>query len=561
MIAFAAAERSDYLELLTNKKVHILVIGGGITGAGILMDAVNRGFEAALIEKKDFASGTSSRSTKLIHGGLRYLKQAQIALVKETGKERKIVYNNAKHLVQRNKMLLPFYKGGTLGAWTTSIALWLYDYLAKVSKNEHKLMLKKETTRRIEPLLNTEGLKGSGMYYEYKVDDTRLTLEIIKKAVENGATALNYMEAIGYIYEDGKIAGVKVIDVLSQTQHEILADYVVNASGPWSDQVAMLEHKPESLKRIVLSKGVHIVLPFNRLPLKQAVYFESRVDQRMLFAIPHWEYTYVGTTDTAFSGDMDSPCANREEVAYLIKSLGQTFPKSHISENDVKSTWAGIRPLVYEKGKSLSELSRKDEIFKSSSGLISITGGKLTGYRKMAERVIELILAEFKSHEHKTSPVLHEEALTDLSNVSGSEFKSDDDFRKLKAYCNSLCRHLQVEEEVMEKTFHRYGTNTEQVIALAETFIEKIDDPYLRLELGGMLYGIRQEMVCTLSDYLIRRTNQLYFGRERIKQYLNPILDLLASELEMTVEQKSKNLDDFIKEYEGVMDWKNEKTL
>lgn len=561
MIPFAAADRTQYLENLTTKKVHILVIGGGITGAGILLDAVNRGFETALIEKKDFASGTSSRSTKLIHGGLRYLKQAQFSLVKETGKERKIVYNNAKHLVERNKMILPFYKGGTLGAWTTSIALWLYDRLARVGKNEHKMMLKKQTTMRIEPLLNTEGLKGAGLYYEYKVDDTRLTLEIIKKAVESGGVALNYTEAIGYLYEDGKISGVKVLDVLSNTTYEIQADYVVNASGPWSDQVAMLEHKPESLKRIVLSKGVHIVVPFHRLPLKQPVYFENRSDKRMIFAIPHWEYTYIGTTDTAYSMDMDHPLANKEEVSYLVKSLSQVFPKAHISENDVHSTWAGIRPLVYEKGKTLAELSRKDEVFKSTSGLISIAGGKLTGYRKMAERVVELILAEFKSQENKTSPVLHEEALTDLSNVSGSEFKSDDDFRKLKSYCNSLCTHLQVDERVMEKVFHRYGTNTEQVVALAETFTDQVEDPYLRLELGGLLYGIRQEMVCTLSDYLIRRTNQLYFGRDQIKKFLIPVLDLLASELGLDETRKSKNLEDFMKEYDSVMQWQNEKTL
>lgn len=561
MIPFAAAARADYLETLSKKKVHILVIGGGITGAGILMDAVNRGFDAALVEKKDFASGTSSRSTKLIHGGLRYLKQAQFGLVRETGKERKIVYNNAKHLVERNKMLLPFYKGGVLGAWTTSVALWLYDRLARVGKNEHKMMLKKETTKRIEPLLNTEGLKGAGLYYEYKVDDTRLTLEIIKKAVENGGMALNYTEATGYIYEEGKIAGIQVTDVLNQKSYELRADYVVNASGPWSDQVAMLEHKPESLKRIVLSKGVHIVVPYDRLPLKQSVYFENRADKRMIFAIPHWDYTYIGTTDTEFSGDMESPRASREEVSYLVKSLGQVFPKALISENDVKSTWAGIRPLVFEKGKSLSELSRKDEVFKSTSGLISITGGKLTGYRKMAERVIELILSEFKSHEHKSSPVLHEEALTDLSNVSGSEFKSEDDFRKLKTYCNSLCTHLQVDERIMGKIFHRYGTNTEQVIALAETFTDQVGDPYLRLELGGLLYGIRQEMVCTLSDYMIRRTNQLYFGRDQIDKYLKALLDLLGEELGLNPGQKSNQLEEFTKEYDAVMEWKNEKTL
>ncbi len=554
MIPFAATDRKIYLDKLTRRRVHILVIGGGITGAGILLDAVNRGFEVALLEKGDFASGTSSRSTKLIHGGLRYLKQLQFGVVRETGAERAIVYNNARHLVERSKMLLPFYKGGVMGPITTSFALWFYDYLAKVARNEHKLMLKKQTTKKLEPLLKEDKLKGAGLYYEYKVDDTRLTLEIIKKAVESGATALNYTEVTKLIYENGKVAGAKAVDKMTGDEYEIYADFVVNASGPWTDQVAELE--PASTKKIILSKGVHLVLPAHKLSLKQPVYFESVIDHRMIFAIPHWQYTYIGTTDTPYDGDINQPVAIREDIDYLLQSANAIFPTVHLSENDVCSTWAGLRPLINQPGKKFSELSRKDEVFISPSGLISIAGGKLTGYRKMGERVIQTIIEEFKKQEYKAVPVLHEEALTDLSNVCGSEFKSEEEFQKILSYCISLKGHLQVEEATMYQLFRRYGTNTEQVIALAETFREKESDPYLRLEYGGLMYGMQQEMVNTLADYLVRRTGQLYFGREHILKFQEPLLRLLQTELNYTDQQIDSIRIEFQKEYESVMSWK-----
>jgi glycerol-3-phosphate dehydrogenase len=561
MIPFSAGDRSTYLDKLSRQRVHILVIGGGITGAGILLDGVNRGFDVALLEKKDFASGTSSRSTKLIHGGLRYLKQLQFGVVKETGAERKIVYNNARHLVKKSKMLLPFYKGGTLGPVTTSIALWMYDWLAKVSNNEHKLMLKKQTARKTEPLLNEDKLKGAGLYYEYKVDDTRLTLEIIKKSVESGATALNYTEVIDFIYEMDKVAGVKVLDHLNQQTYELYADHIVNATGPWTDGVAQLDAQKNSSKKVILSKGIHIVVPFRKLPLKQPMYFESIVDKRMIFAIPHDDYTYIGTTDTPYEEDKDHPQATGKEVEYLLQSCNHLFPKAPLTDSDISSTWAGLRPLIYKPGKSFSELSRKDEVFISQTGLISIAGGKLTGYRKMAERVIQTIIDEFKKTEHKSVPVLHEEALTDLSNVSGSEFKSEEEFQKLYSYCISLGRHLEVEDKTMRKLFDMYGTNTEQVIALAENYRGKVSDPELRLQMGQLIYGIQQEMVCTISDFLIRRTGQLYFGREKIKKYFEPLCQLLATELKYNPTQMAGMIADFEKEFEAVMLWKNEKTL
>lgn len=556
MIPFASADRGLYIDKLTRKRLDILVIGGGITGAGILLDAVNRGFDAALFEKSDFGSGTSSRSTKLIHGGLRYLKQLQFGLVKETGVERAIVYNNARHLVEKCKMLLPFYKGGTLGPVSTSLALYMYDRLASVPKEEHKMILKKKTALRLEPLLKEEHLKGAGLYYEYKVDDTRLTLEIIKKAVENDGAALNYMEVSEFIYENEKVAGVKVTDKLTGNKHEIFADFIVNATGPWTDQVAQQEQTQKGTKKVILSKGIHVVFPKTKLPVKQPVYFESSVDKRMIFAIPHGNYTYVGTTDSAYDGDIEKPLANYEEVKYILDSVNAVFTKSAVNENDVSSTWAGLRPLIYKPGKSVKELSRKDEVFISPSGLITIAGGKLTGYRKMAERVVQTIISEFKKSEHKSKPVLHEEALTDLSNVSGAEFFSNDEYDKLFNYCLSLKGHLKVDESAITNLFHRYGKNTEQIIALAEKYRDTESDPLLRLEIGGLLYGIQQEMVCHINDYLIRRTSQLYFGREDIMKYLDPLLSIMQSELALSDDQCKIMKNEFLKEYESVMAWK-----
>lgn len=558
MIPFASSDRGIYIDRLTRKRLNILVIGGGITGAGILLDAVNRGFDAALLEKSDFGSGTSSKSTKLIHGGLRYLKQLQFGLVKETGIERAIVYNNARHLVEKCKMLLPFYKGGSLGPVTTSIALYMYDHLAKVPREEHKMILKKKTSLRNEPLLKDENLKGAGLYYEYKVDDTRLTLEIIKKAVENDGTALNYMKVTEFIYENDKVAGVKVTDQITGEQHDIYADFIVNATGPWTDIVAQQEKSQRGTKKVILSKGIHIVLPKAKLPIKQPVYFESSVDHRMVFAIPHGDYTYVGTTDTPYEGEIDTPYATSEEVNYMIDSIKGVFNKPDLSIDDVTSTWAGLRPLIYKPGKKFKELSRQDEVFISPSGLITIAGGKLTGYRKMAERVVQTIIDGFKKEEHKTKPVLHEEALTDLSNVSGAEFTSHDEYEKLLDYCISLKSHLKVSESTLYNLFHRYGKNTEQVIALSEHYRKEILDPYLRLEIGGLVYGIQQEMVCHINDYLIRRTSQLYFGREYVTKYLDVLLQVMQTELKLSQERIVNMREEFMVEYKSVMAWKKD---
>jgi glycerol-3-phosphate dehydrogenase len=375
---FSSIHRKDFVEQLASTQFDLLVIGGGITGCGIALDAALRGMKVALIEKNDFASGTSSRSTKLIHGGLRYLKQLEIKLVHDVGSERAVVHRNARHVVIPEKMLLPIVENGSLGKNSSSLGLLVYDLLAGVKKDERRKMLNKHDTLKAEPLLAKDKLVGGGLYFEYRTDDSRLTIEIAKSAFANGATLLNYAESKGFVYNsDKKITGAKVIDNISGQEFEVKASVVVNACGPWVD---LLRKEDNSLKgkRLLLTKGVHLVFPYEKLPLQQAAYFDVG-DGRMIFAIPRNSITYVGTTDTVYNQSIDKPQCSKEDVEYLLKAVNNIFPTLQLKQQDIVSSWAGLRPLIFEDGKSASEVSRKDEVMISDSGLISIAGGKLTG--------------------------------------------------------------------------------------------------------------------------------------------------------------------------------------
>src|SRR5690625_549142 len=386
---FTNLNRSNIKEQIDKESLDLIVIGGGITGAGIALDAITRGMKVAVFEMQDFAAGTSSRSTKLVHGGLRYLAQFEIKVVSEVGKERAIVYENGPHVTTPEWMMLPFYKGGTFGPFTTNIGLKIYDFLAGVKKSERRKMLKPDEALKREPLLKKDGMRGAGYYVEYKTDDARLTLEIMKKAVEKSAYALNYMKVNNLIYNDGKIVGVDVVDLVDGKTHEFKAKKIVNATGPWVDEIREIDQSKKG-KTLQLTKGIHLVFDEKKFPLKQAIYFDEP-GGRMIFAIPRDGKTYVGTTDTVYNGDIAHPRMTFEDRDYVLKAIKYMFPDVNVTEDDIESSWAGLRPLIHEEGKSPSEISRKDEIFVSESGLISIAGGKLTGYRKMAESIVDLV--------------------------------------------------------------------------------------------------------------------------------------------------------------------------
>ncbi len=540
---FSARNRTRYIQQLQNESFDLLVIGGGITGAGIALDAITRGLKVCLIEKSDFASGTSSRSTKLIHGGLRYLKQLEFGIVREVGQERAILYKNAPHIVIPERMLLPIVEGGSLGKYSTSLGLYVYDRLAGVEKEERRNMLSKEETLEKEPLLNKDILKGGGMYVEYRSDDARLTIEVLKSAVERGALCVNYVSFESFPHNaSNKIAGASCKDVLSGKQFYIKAKKVINACGPWVDD---LRKKDKSLnkKRLHLTKGIHVVLPKEKLPIHQAVYFDVQ-DGRMIFAIPRGKKIYIGTTDTNYNADTNFPFATREDVRYVIDAANFMFPSASLTVEDVESSWAGLRPLIHEEGKSPSDLSRKDEIFISDSGLISIAGGKLTGFRKMAERSVNVVCKQLKLEEGRT----FNSCITDKIELSGGN---------LDKYPAEYARELQEDfkqfylDDVYELVL-KCGSNTQYVLASAQTNFKN------DLILAEADYCLEHEMTMNAADFLIRRTGRLYFERPEIDTMLEKVDNFYNQQLEYTTERIAQNLKDFEKEYSGVVAFRKE---
>jgi len=528
---------------MAKAKLDILVIGGGITGAGIALDAASRGLRVGLVEKQDFCAGTSSRSTKLIHGGLRYLKQGDVKLVREVGQERAILYRNAPHIVIPERMLLPLVKRGTYGKFGTSIGLWVYDILAGVKKEERRRMLTSEETERIEGALRKDILKGGGLYIEYRTDDARLNIEVLKTASSYGALCANYTEATQFLYKDNKIIGCKVKDIINNSSFEIHARKIINATGPWVDQLRKkgnCEHK----KRLHLTKGVHLVVPYQRFPLSQAIYFDV-YDGRMIFAIPRDDITYIGTTDTDYNGVIENPKVTKEDVHYLLDAVNYMFPQIKLTEKDIASSWAGLRPLIHEEGKSTSEISRKDEIFHSISGLISIAGGKLTGYRKMAERVVDLVIEEFKKEDdYKYKP-----CYTDKIVLSGGDFSLPNEIPKFIENIYESAKSIGINKKQIASIVSKYGTNTTKIIDKANQLFAEVKTHQLEflLLVAELQYTVEEEMVTNLSDFFSRRTGRIFFERPNLeKTYL-----LLSEEMKKLYNWNESQKNYYVGQFEN----------
>lgn len=530
----ASATRAATLKKIASHKFDLIVIGGGITGAGVALDAASRGLNTLIIERNDFASGTSSKSTKLIHGGLRYLKNLEIGLVREVGQERAVVHELAPHLVRPEKMLLPLVEGGSLGKLSTSMALWVYDFLADVEGDDKRVMLTKEETLEHEPLVRTDILNGGGFYAEYRTDDARLTIENIKTAVKHGATALNYIEAIDFTYDESeKINGVVVHDRDSEQRLTVRTEHVISCTGPWVDDLRKVD-KSMTNRGVFLSKGVHIVVSRERLPLQHAVYFDVP-DGRMLFAIPRLRCTYIGTTDTPYKGDPNAIPTYLEDVQYLLDGTNAIFPTVNLKVEDVESSWAGVRPLIYEEGKSAGEMSRKDEIFESKSGLLSIAGGKLTGYRKMAERVVDRVGKQMKEDGEKLKKTHTKDII-----LTGGPFQ---DFAEVLAYEETVANHLLAASLSPDRAAYlvsNYGKQSPSIIDAATRRSEGTD--VARLACAEAAYCIEHEFALYPVDWVERRSGRLYFDMPSIEPVLREVINVFAEAYGYTDQQIEEQL-------------------
>lgn len=573
---FSGKGRASMLQQMAKAPLDVLVIGGGITGAGIVLDAAARGMRAGLVEMQDFAAGTSSRSTKLVHGGLRYLKQFELGVVAEVGRERAIVYENGPHVTTPERMLLPIYKGGTFGKVSTSLGLRVYDLLAGVKRSERRSMLPAAAVLEAEPMLRSEGLLGGGSYVEYRTDDARLTIEVLKAAVAQGALAANYAKAAEFRYEGGLLVGAAVKDRLSGKTYELRARKVVNAAGPWVDTLREWDGSKQG-KMLLLTKGVHLVFDQVRFPLRQAVYFDTP-DGRMVFAIPREGKTYVGTTDTVYEGDIAHPRMSEADRQYVIDAVNGMFPSLRITAADVESSWAGVRPLIREEGKSPSEISRRDEIWQSDSGLITIAGGKLTGYRKMAETVVDRVAAQL-GREHG---LRFHACTTKQLPISGGQVGGGDALGDYVRAKSQEAERLGVPRELAAAWAAKYGSNADRLLKLAVDFLREkaargglaketqagagaekrkgsMEDEtqvgaftmdegrpvagseLLPLEVAIPLkYALDEEMVVTPGDFFIRRTGWLLFDIASVRRWKETVIAFMAGYLGWTEEQRAR---------------------
>jgi glycerol-3-phosphate dehydrogenase len=486
----------------------ILIVGGGIVGAGTARDAVMRGLKVAVVEQEDLAYGTSSRSSKLVHGGLRYLQQGEISLVFESVSERRVLLEIAPHLVSPLGFLFPLYKDGKLSPATLNLGMWLYDGLSLFrSPKIHKNHTGKEAGEA-EPALAREGLRGAPLYYDCSTDDARLTLETALDAQARGADIFTWTRVTGFVRgPTGRVAGVTVVDRHDGSTRELHASVVINATGPWTDRVRNPAGDRPPLLRT--TKGVHVVVARERLPLRHAVVCNHPDDNRVLFAIPWGDRSYIGTTDTDYEGDPADVACTAADVAYLLRCMDRYFPGSKLVPDDIVATWAGLRPLIAGTGSgTASSVSREHEIHVDADGLLTIAGGKLTTYRKMAGELVDRAVAMLRLTAALHTPL--SEAYTARQPLPGAVgWPEDDDAARVEKMVHEL---VEVEDAVAELLVATYGTRAMDLArliaadpALGEAMTEGRPERMAQVD-----FAVDRELARTVRDVLIRRT-QLFF--------------------------------------------------
>ncbi|HET6251413.1 MAG TPA: glycerol-3-phosphate dehydrogenase/oxidase [Tepidisphaeraceae bacterium] len=377
------------LATLADNTFDLLIIGGGIFGAGVARDAALRGLSVALVEQNDFASGTSSQSSKLIHGGFRYLEQYDFALVAESCRERRILREIAPHRVKPLPLLLPVYKNDARPLWKLRLGMTLYDLLAMYRNVAAHRTLSAGDALALEPTLRPDNLQGAILYYDCQEDDARFCIDNILHAVELGATCANYCEVIGFNQNDGTLTSAVVRDHLGKRSFEIKARAFVNAAGPWVRKTALAAGHGFKLPRLSPTKGVHLLLP--QLTQSHGIFFQGSRDSRMMFALPWNDCTLIGTTDTDFRGDPGDVHPNRQDVEYLLAESNALFPGRHLTPGDVVTSFAGVRPLLGSRTNEPSSRSRSHEISRTCENMLSLAGGKYTTYRLIAQRTVDAI--------------------------------------------------------------------------------------------------------------------------------------------------------------------------
>ena len=529
--SLATHNRGELLERLEHETFDIVIVGGGITGAGIARDAALRGLSVALLEKGDFASGTSGRSSRLIHGGLRYLRYRQVRLVREALRERGRLLRLAPHLVRRLPFVLPIFDDSRDSPLVLRIGLVGYDLLAgTLGIGRHHAMSKGALTVA-EPQLRKQGLRAGIRYFEALTDDARLTLAVILSAVRQGAAALNYVEAVGLEKTGGRVAGVHYRDAMGGGEGTVRARVVVSAAGPWTDQVRALAGESGLLRP---TKGIHVVVPRARLATNAIVAIGS--GDRMLFAVPQGQHTYIGTTDTDYAGEPGEAEAGKGDVAYVLDAANGAFDVD-LRTSDVVATWVGVRPLLHGEG-TPSDVARDYVIMDGPPGLVTITGGKLTTFRSMAEHLLDYVIEREGQHFAKQLGACR----TASEPLPGGDTS---DFVQYQARVVPELREARdLPDDAARRLVEVYGTEHARVAACADGRPELLEPlmpgcPALAVE---AVYAAHDEMALTLEDFLRRRSGLMLFGGGGCREVATAAARVMAEALGWDPEETQRQL-------------------
>ncbi|GFE43104.1 alpha-glycerophosphate oxidase [Streptococcus canis] len=586
---FSRETRRLALQKMQERDLDLLIIGGGITGAGVALQAAASGLETGLIEMQDFAEGTSSRSTKLVHGGLRYLKQFDVEVVSDTVSERAVVQQIAPHIPKPDPMLLPVYDepGSTFSMFRLKVAMDLYDLLAGVSNTPaaNKVLTKEDVLKR-EPDLKEEGLLGGGVYLDFRNNDARLVIENIKRANRDGALIASHVKAEDFLLDDkGQIIGVKARDLLTDQEIMIKAKLVINTTGPWSDEIRQFSHKGQPIHQMRPTKGVHLVVDRQKLPVSQPVYVDTGLnDGRMVFVLPREEKTYFGTTDTDYTGDLQHPQVTQEDVDYLLGVVNNRFPNANLTIDDIESSWAGLRPLLsgnsasdYNGGNSgklsddsfdhlidtvkayikhedsreavekaikqvetstsekeldPSAVSRGSSFDRDENGLFTLAGGKITDYRKMAEGALTVIIQTLKEEFGKSFKLINSKTYP----VSGGEINPANVDSEIEAYAQlGTLSGLSMDDA--RYLANLYGSNAPKVFALTRQLTAA--EGLSLAETLSLHYAMDYEMALKPTDYFLRRTNHLLFMRDSLDVLIDPVINEMAKHFEWSDQERA----------------------
>ncbi|MGB7402487.1 MAG: FAD-dependent oxidoreductase [Arcobacter sp.] len=497
---------------MESNKYDIIIIGGGATGSGTALDAASRGFKTLVLEKNDFAEGTSSRSTKLVHGGVRYLEAAvkglnmdQFNLVKEGLKERSRLLKNAPHLCSRLTLVTPIYKWWELPYMF--IGLSLYDFVSGRRGLGRSSIVCKDKMINNFPSIKKSGLVGGVKYYDGSFNDSRLNVTLLKTAQKFGANCRNYSEVEEFLYEDGKISGVKVRNKITDETYIVNSKIIINATGAFSDKVRTLDNK-EAKKMLDLSSGIHIVLDKKYLPSDEGLMIPKTEDGRVLFILPWMGKCLVGTTDekTTLS---EHPEVSQKDIKYILKHLEIYFDLK-IEESEILSSWCGIRPLVAApKNASTKSIVREHIVISSDSGLVSILGGKWTTYRKMSEELVDYVTSKF-ALENK-------ECQTKKLKLIGSE---------------NFTKEIQLDgldEDIKKYLIKMYGDKASDVLSCTKK-IQRLHKDYAHTN-AELIYTIKEEFVQKPMDYIVRRTSLALIDKKAAKEILDKVLEIMQKEL------------------------------